>query len=234
MRVGILGGFGAYAGIDFYQRFVSKFTLDTERNLPHIIMDNNFTMPSRTKALLTGKGYSEVVNEIAESIRWMMQRNVDYVVLACGTAHYFLPDVYRLIPNAKRIVVDMLDSLGEALKARHVEHVLVIAAEGALSKQLFSNRLYKYDIECMEPREKHYAEIRYFIECVKRNKFEEDTEKRLEIFLEEFSETNIVLGCTEFPILVEKMNIRTSCTFYDPIDYVLDDLYKLTRQADIL
>ena len=55
--VGIIGGFGAYATLDFYDRFLTKFKSDCERDYPHIYMDNNYTMPSRTKALLYGDDY---------------------------------------------------------------------------------------------------------------------------------------------------------------------------------
>lgn len=50
-KVGIIGGFGAYATLNFYKRLLEEFASESERNYPHIIMDNNFTMPSRTRAL---------------------------------------------------------------------------------------------------------------------------------------------------------------------------------------
>ena len=44
-KVGIIGGFGAYATLNFYKRLLEEFASESERNYPHIIMDNNFTMP---------------------------------------------------------------------------------------------------------------------------------------------------------------------------------------------
>lgn len=54
--LGIIGGFGGYATLGFFQRILEAFASDSERNYPHIYMDNDFTMPSRTKALLEGGG----------------------------------------------------------------------------------------------------------------------------------------------------------------------------------
>lgn len=34
--VGIIGGFGAYATLDFYRRFLEKFNCECERDYPHI------------------------------------------------------------------------------------------------------------------------------------------------------------------------------------------------------
>lgn len=39
--IGLIGGFGAYATLNFYRRILEEFATDSERNYPHIIMDNN-------------------------------------------------------------------------------------------------------------------------------------------------------------------------------------------------
>ena len=85
-KVGIIGGFGAYATLNFYKRLLEEFASESERNYPHIIMDNNFTMPSRTRALLYGEAYDEVVDGISDSIQLMMQNDVSKIILVCGTA----------------------------------------------------------------------------------------------------------------------------------------------------
>ena len=76
--------------VNFYKRLLEEFASESERNYPHIIMDNNFTMPSRTRALLYGEAYDEVVDGISDSIQLMMQNDVSKIILVCGTAHYFL------------------------------------------------------------------------------------------------------------------------------------------------
>ena len=65
MELGIIGGFGGFATLDFFGRLLSEFASETERSYPHIVMDNNFSMPSRTKALLTGAGQEEIVRALA-------------------------------------------------------------------------------------------------------------------------------------------------------------------------
>lgn len=55
-RIGIIGGFGAYATLDFYKRLLDSFEVTSERDYPDMIIDNVYSMPSRTRALLTGGG----------------------------------------------------------------------------------------------------------------------------------------------------------------------------------
>lgn len=204
-KLGIIGGFGAYATLNFYKTVLEVFQSESERNYPHIIMDNNFTMPSRTRALLYGEGYEEVVREIAKSMEHMIREEVNRIILVCGTAHYFLPEVYHIVPEAESRVMDIISLAGEKLQRMQEQRVLIIAAEGALKKELYSRRLGQYGVECISPQQKYYEEIRFFIESVKTNKVDRETAERFLRFLKLFETKCVVLGCTEFPVLIERV-----------------------------
>ena len=47
------------------------------------------------------------------------EQKADIIVLPCGTAHLFLPDVYKKIPEAAEKVLDIIDVSGNfsAVKA---------------------------------------------------------------------------------------------------------------------
>lgn len=230
-KIGIIGGFGAYATLGFYQRILEIFASDSEINYPHIIMDNNFTMPSRTRALLYDEKYEEIVSSIAESIELMIEQEVKWIVLVCGTAHYFLDDVYEKLPSAKEKVTDIIENLGLYLSDNNISDVLIIAAEGALKKKLYPDRLKKYGLEVLNPSEQFYSEIRFFIEAVKQNKLSSEVAYRFIRFLQRFNKKNIILGCTEFPILIKYISelkleptwktYWEKCHFFDPLEITL-------------
>ena len=137
-RVGIIGGFGAYATLDFYGRLLDSFAVESERDYPNMIIDNVFSMPSRTRALLTGEGQTEIVETIANSMKKMLDYDVDCMVMICGTAHYFLPYVYEKLPEAKDKVINILEATGKHLAANNIDKVLILAAEGTLKQKLYS------------------------------------------------------------------------------------------------
>ena len=228
--LGIVGGFGAYATLNFYKRVLEVFASESERNYPHIIMDNNFTMPSRTRALLYDEYFDEIVCDIKDSIQRLMSQEAKKIVLVCGTAHYFLPSVYKELPGAADCVVDIIDALGERMQQEDKKEALVIAAEGALKKELYSKRLEAYGVDCESPSEEMYQEIRFFIEAVKRNELNTSVAERYKTFLENYSTSNIILGCTEFPVLTEYIRNKCDCqwiqeyTFWDPLELVLKKL----------
>ena len=228
--IGIIGGFGAYATLDFYKRILEIFASDNERNYPHIYMDNNFTMPSRTRALLYNESYDEVVNMIAESVQKMYKFGADYIILVCGTAHAFLPDVYKILPEAKERVLNIIELLGDKLLKSNCLEAFLIAAEGTLKKKVYQKIINNNKVKLINPGYEKYTEIRYFIESVKRNNVTEETYTRFMAFLEEGESENVVLGCTEFPVLVnllKQYDVKEKLEkyhFYDPLEVLLDTL----------
>ena len=226
--VGIIGGFGAYATFDFYGRLLDSFAVESERDYPNMIIDNVFSMPSRTRALLTVEGQTEIVETIANSMKKMLDYDVDCMVMICGTAHYFLPYVHEKLPEAKDKVVNILEATGKHLAANNIDKVLILAAEGTLKQKLYSRTLARYNIACVEPEEQYWEEIRYFIECVKQNKYDNELKDRFLRFLDGYDVDNIILGCTEFPVLLRHIDMgEGTSNFYDPLTYGIQEIHRI-------
>lgn len=100
--LGIVGGFGGYATLDFFARVLKKFASESERSYPHIIMDNDFSMPSRTRALLTGEGYADVVAAIASSMRFLVSRGGDKCTIYCPSLRHVALLLAGCLPSCAR------------------------------------------------------------------------------------------------------------------------------------
>ncbi len=230
MKIGIIGGFGGFATVEFFHRLLERFQTNNEGSYPHIIMDNNFQMPSRTKALLSGEGFDVIVEKMVESMELMLRERVDYIILPCGTAHVFLPKVYEQVPKAEAKVLNIVKLLGLGMQKQGGK-VLVMAAEGTLKYRLYSNILHEYGVECIEPQQKQWAQIRYFIEMVKQNDYPAGYADELITFINQYKTRNVILGCTEFPVLFSKAMQEDrridSYNLFDPLENVLDELKRL-------
>lgn len=229
--IGILGGFGGYATLEFYKNFLKVFASDNEINYPHIIFDNDFTMPSRTRALLFGEKCDEIVSAMVNSIKHLCSIDVKYIVLVCGTAHYFLDDIYKIYPESKGKIIDIIETTGEYIGNQ--KSVFVIAAEGALEKELYNKKLEPKGISCVSPSIEEFSKLRYFIECVKKSKLNETVVDEFILFLKNRGTNEVVLGCTEFSALIDycytvatekQKKILNQFTFYDPMKIVLNKL----------
>ena len=70
--IGIIGGMGSYATIDFFRRLVDAFPAEKEWERPRIIVDNYCTMPSRVRAILYNERTDELIQDLSSSVRAMI------------------------------------------------------------------------------------------------------------------------------------------------------------------
>ncbi|MCM1233441.1 MAG: aspartate/glutamate racemase family protein, partial [Ruminococcus flavefaciens] len=202
--IALIGGFGAYATLDFFKKIIEKFPAEKEFERPRIIMDNNFPMPSRVRAILYGEHYQQIVEDIANSMQFLLNGGADYIILVCSTAHAFLPEVLKLVPSAENKVVSLTECITNTLEQQKKSAAIVLASEGALDTKVYDKALQTKNITTHSPGKDKYPEIRNFIESVKQNTISRETMLQFMDFcfqLTNSSNTNdIILGCTELPI----------------------------------
>lgn len=223
--IGILGGMGTYATLHLFQRYVAMFPAEKEWERPRIIIDNNCTMPSRVRAFIYGEKKKELVSEMAGSISLLMSGGVKRIILACNTSHIFLDDVYKIIPEAKGKVVNIVDVCVKELIARKVKNVYLLATEGTILSGVYQKKLEAVGIQCTSPSEDDFTDIRYCIEAVKQNSYDQSVKR---LFSEMVNRSNAcILGCTELPILYDMYRdlIKAEC-IYDPLEMALNQVHE--------
>ena len=105
-----------------------------------------------------------------------------------------------------------------------------------MKNDIYAKTFEKYGIKCITPGEAYYSEIRYFIEAVKRNALDDEVSDRFLKFLETFQVQNIILGCTEFPVLINYLyksnfneSIHNKYNFYDPLEITIEELKRTLK-----
>ncbi len=74
------------------------------------------------------------------------------------------------------------------------------------------------------PSKKEQAEIRKYIEAVKQNKITQEIKMDFAQFIYEIECNQILLGCTEIPVLCQSMDKIINKTIIDPLEYVCKEL----------
>lgn len=234
--IGIVGGFGAYATLDFFGRLLECFPAEKEYERPRIIMDNNFPMPSRVRAILYGEHYEQIVEQIAASVDYLLQGRADKIILVCSTAHAFLPEVLKKIPSAADKIISLTECTAVNMKKENVTECIIVGSEGTLDTCVYDRLLDREGIAVHKPDSEQYPQIRAFIESVKQKNI---TDKLMNDYVEFCSKLadkhktrNIILACTELPVLTKCVenterklsNIWCDIKFWDPLDCVLSEL----------
>lgn len=229
MTVGLVGGMGSYATLDFFERYLKKFKADKEWERPRIVIDNRCTMPSRVRAILYNENWNTVVEEIDDSIGNLIKAGCDNIILACNTSHVFLPDVYKLHPEYEKYVIHIIQLCAKDIKKRGIDEVSLIATEGTILSGIYQSFFSKEAIKVNAAGEELFDKMRYFIEIVKTCNFSNAILDEFTNFVTQQANMPLVLGCTEFPVIYNKIRERENVSalpIFDPLDSALNYLYQ--------
>ncbi len=222
--IGIVGGMGSIATAGFFSALVRAFPADKEWDRPRIVVDNACQMPSRVRALLYGEKSGELVGQLASHMAGLVQLGCTDLLLCCNTSHVFLPQVLPLVDEMTggkafhlRHIIRLL---GESLQAQSVRQVSLIATEGTLDAGIYPAILTEYGVAVQSVGPQTYPQLRFLIEAAKQNRVRPEVLDRFIALANAQPCPDVVLGCTEFPILRDALGALTrklTVTLHDPL-----------------
>ena len=224
ITIGVVGGMGSVATVDFFNRLVSSFKAEKEWERPRIIIDNRCSMPSRVRAILYNERVEELINSLTESISFMIDNYCDYVVLACNTSHVFLPKIMNNNKKFEGKILNIIELLAKKMSQEKVSAVKLLASEGTILSGIYKNELEKYNITIAELKEEDYKKFRDWIEAVKQQNITQEIKDDFIKYVNSSEYDNIILGCTELPILYNLCKDYINKKIYDPLDTVIEFL----------
>ena len=215
--IGVLGGMGTYATIHLFQQYAEIFPAEKEWERPRIIIDNRCTMPSRVRAFIYHDKTDQLVNEMADSMKSLVEAGCTRIVLACNTSHLFLPRIYEYVPELEEKVLHIIENCVKEMKKEKIAKAFLLASEGTIDSQIYQKALCAEDIECVAPTKDEYPLLRECIEAVKQHTYSEKIKKNFLRLVNRYD--TCILGCTELPVLYEKFHLEVTW------GHVIDPLY---------
>lgn len=200
--VGVLGGLGPEATLDFYAKVIALTPAQKDQDHLHLIIDSNPKVPNRNEAL-AGMGPSPGP-QLAEMALRLERAGADFLVMACNAAHAFQTDIEAVI------TVPFVSITKETVRATLLENpklkrVGVLASSGCLEANLYQAAFAKQGVEVLSLKG---AERETFMTLLYRIKSgDKGTEVRkimcalAELLISEGAEA-IVAGCTEVPLVL--------------------------------
>lgn len=227
--IGIVGGMGSYATLDFFRRILDAFPAEKEWDRPRVVIDNRCTMPSRVRAILYQEEKDTIVNELADAVRGLLGCGADHLIFACNTSHVFVRDVFRLVPEAERKTVHIIDTLARRFQENAVRSAYLIASEGTLQSNIYQRSFSQFGIRLDVPSPADWAQLRDFIEAVKQNRVGEEERARFRGYCAQLPCENVILGCTEFPVLLPAGQLEDGKVLWDPLDSAIDHIKSMIQ-----
>jgi len=225
-RLGIIGGMGPVAAAYFFDRLVQLTPAKTDQEYIETFLHNNTAIPDRTAGILYGK--PSPLPELKRSVEILNRMGSDYIVLACMTSHYFIP---QLQEHSKAVIIDGIAQTAERCRELGLRKVGVMASTGNIRMGLFQKRLKDLDIDTLvlneRDQEHYFTESIYAPWGIKAGNIIGQPKVRLregaQVLIDAGAEA-VVAGCSELPLVFKPEDFPVPLV--DTIDVLLETAIK--------
>ena len=216
--IGILGGMGTQAGLDFCSKLAKLNRGKADQKYPLFILYNKASVPDRKQH---NKKYKKVLNSLIEGCKFLQKNKCKFIAIPCNTAHYWYLDLKNLI-RIPILNMPELVYLNILKKCKKNTKIGLLATETTINTGIYEKYLRnKYKL-LMPTRKIQINNVNKSIKYVKMGKTKE-AEKALRPAVNYLIKNNckkIILGCTELPIAIfaykSYKKAKISKTFLDP------------------
>ena len=196
--IGILGGMGTQAGLDFCNKIAVLNRGKSDQHYPKFILYNKSDTPRRPENL---KKYYNVLKELVKGCLLLQKNKCKFIVMPCNTAHYWHEDIQ------KKIKIPLLSMPKEVFNhtrktCKKNSKIGILCTEATLKTKVY-NKYFDNNFELICPDKRiQKNSVNKSIKLVKMGKVKE-AEKALRPAVNQLIKQKcekIILGCTELPI----------------------------------
>jgi aspartate racemase len=233
--IGILGGMGTQAGLDFCNKLAMLNRGKIDQEYPLFILYNKSNIPGRPESIGVQTRtfsnlprsaqnitkYNNVLKSLLEGCRSLEKSGCKFIVIPCNTAHYWYEDL------KKKITIPIINMPKEVfLHTKKIckknSKIGLLATEGTLKTEIYE-KLFDSAYELIKPI--HNLQINSVNKTIKHVKMgniklAERSIKPAINYLIKNNCKKIILGCTELPIAIfafrSLKNANISKLYLDP------------------
>jgi aspartate racemase len=216
--IGILGGMGTQAGLDFCNKLAMLNRGKIDQKYPLFILYNKSNIPGRPENLYE---YNKVLKSLFAGCLLLKKSKCKFIVIPCNTAHYWYDNLQKKI---KTPIINMPKEVYKHAKknCKKDSKIGMLATEGTLKTGVY-NKFFDKNFELINPKKPlQISSVNKAIKYVKMGKIKE-AERAIKPainFLIKKKCKKIILGCTELPIAIFAFKsfkkIKLSKIFLDP------------------
>ncbi len=215
--IGILGGMGTQAGLDFCNKLAMQYRGKIDQNYPLFFLYNKSNIPGRpesigkTTGILTNrfenlsskKKYEKVLKSLVEGCKKLEKAKCKFIVIPCNTAHYWYDDLQRKI---KIPIINMPEEVFKHTKknCKKNSKIGLLATEGTLKTKVY-DKIFNKQFQLFFPNNKLQKDnVNVAIKDVKMGNVKKAAkviQPAIKYLLKNKCK-KIILGCTELPIAI--------------------------------
>ena len=203
-KIGVLGGIGPEATGEFYNKLIrglqEKGTIKSNKDFPQIVINS---IPAQE--LIYDEISDEELQPYINGLKELEKFGVDFIVMVCNTIHLYYD---KLQSEINTPILDLREELRELLKIKEIKSNFIIGTPSTIKQGLYKFK----DIKSFEPDEEEMKQLTIsifkFNKGTQKQEQVKNVKKICEKYLSDGAET-IILGCTEFAVMLGEENIPT-------------------------
>ena len=216
--IGILGGMGTQAGLDFCNKLTKLNIGKNDQQHPLFILYSKSNIPKRSQKK---KVYSKVFKSLFKGCMMLQNNNCKFIVMPCNSAHHWYNDLKKKI---KIPIISMPEQVYIHTKknCKKNSKIGILSTEVTLKTKIY-HKYFDKSFELISPSKSlQVKSVNKSIKFVKMGKIKL-AEKTIKSAVNELIKKKcqkIILGCTELPIAIFAFKsfkkIKKSKIFIDP------------------
>ena len=216
--IGILGGMGTQAGLDFCSKLAKLNRGKADQKYPLFVLYNKSNIPDRKQNL---KKYNKVLKSLIKGCQFLQKSKCKFISIPCNTAHYWYKDLRKKIKipilNMPEIVY-----LNAKNNLQRNSKIGLLSTEATIKTGIYSHYFNRKFLLISPSTTLQKRSVNKSIKLVKMGKIKEAERaiKPAVNYLIQKKCKKIILGCTELPIAIfaykSFKKAKLSKTFMDP------------------
>ena len=201
--VGILGGMGPAATVDFYSKLIEATPATTDQEHLRVVIWSDPTVPDRSQAIAGGG--EDPTPKLVEGAQRLKDAGASFYVVACNGAHAFLPAVRDQVELEYLSLIEVTAEHIAALS--YAKQAGGLATDATLHSQLYQKALEAEGIVPVIPEPEDQRIVMESIYAVKAGSLGDRQRAALVGVAERLVERGadvIVAGCTEIPLALSE------------------------------
>jgi aspartate racemase len=232
--LGIVGGMGPFASAEFLKTIYDLNIGAVEQESPVCILYSDPTVPDRTEEIFNGSE-EVLLARLVKTMDSLCRLGAGRIVIACVTIHYLLP---RVPASLREKVISLIDIIFDEVLATDERHLL-LCTSGTRKAGIFQNhdRWELIKPQLVFTNEDDQRLVHDSILKIKSNQSDESLCSHFDEFSKRYGVHSFIAGCTEFHLLLKRLNNRRGglqYRFVDPLLTLARDLKRLVNRSGIL
>ncbi len=195
--LGILGGMGPLATVDFMQKVIALSQATSDQEHIPMLVHNVPQIPDRSACIL--QGGEDPFPSLLQGLKRLENAGAQCAVIPCNTAHYWFD---ALQEQASIRMISIVDTVCSELALRGIRQVGLMATNATVAAGIYKKRIRKMGGHCLIPDDLAQQQVMTAIYDIKAGRLEQGAqgmEAAFNALIDQGAEA-VILGCTEIPI----------------------------------